>query len=82
MEAAPQDGAEAEPGNVVDTEKDGEAEEVISTHEEPREYVAEPPKDDSEDVPPPTTASALHASAPRINMAEVTLVYWDIIRKT
>ena len=56
----------------TDAEKKGEAEEVVATDEEPHESVAEPPKDDSEDVPTATTASDRQASAPGINMAEVS----------
>ena len=70
---APEEAA-AVSGNVVDTEKDGDAEEVVTTDEEPHESVSEPPKDDSEDVSTATTASARQASAAGINLAEVTLV--------
>ena len=72
-EAGCQDGAAAEVGNVVDIEKGGEAEEVVSTDEEACEPVAEPPKDDSEDVPAATTDSPRQASDPDINMAQVML---------
>ena len=78
-EAALQDGAAAESGDVVDVEKDGEAEEVFATEEESRGAVAEPSKDDSEDVPAATTDSPRQASDPEINMAEVKLVCANLL---